>query len=104
MPSDLLLAKTASLFGAFASEGRLRAVVALARSGPMSVTELLAVCHLEQTALSHQLRILREAGLVVAERRGKQVIYALADEHVASIIDDGLRHAGEKPRRRKAKR
>ncbi|OGQ24336.1 MAG: hypothetical protein A2138_17215 [Deltaproteobacteria bacterium RBG_16_71_12] len=99
MPTDLVLARAASLFSAFANEGRLRAVVALARNGPMSVGELLPLCGLEQTALSHQLRILRDEALVVASRRGKQVVYALADDHVACILDDGLAHAGEHQRK-----
>jgi DNA-binding transcriptional ArsR family regulator len=95
MPSDLVLARTASLFGVFANEGRLRAVISLARNGPLTVTELLPDCGLEQTALSHQLRILRDEALVVTERRGKHVVYSLADEHIARILDDGLAHAGE---------
>lgn len=98
MPSDLVLARAASIFAAFANEGRLRAVVALAHNGPMAVSELQEVCKLEQTALSHQLRILRDENLVVTERRGKQVVYQLADDHIACILDDGLHHAREKSR------
>lgn len=97
MPSDIILARAASLFAAFANEARLKAVVALARLGPMSVSALQEVCGLEQSALSHQLRILRDASLVVTERRGKQVVYALADDHIVSIIDDGIHHARERP-------
>ena len=101
MPSDLALAKTASLFAAFANEARLRAVVALARNGPMAVAELMGVCGLEQSALSHQLRVLRDEGLVVTRRQGKQVVYQLADEHIACILDDGLDHAQERQRKGK---
>ncbi len=99
MPSDLVLARTASLFSAFANGGRLKAVVALMRHGPMSVTGLIEVCGLEQSALSHQLRVLRDGSLVVAERRGKQVVYALADDHIASILEDGIHHAREQSRK-----
>jgi DNA-binding transcriptional ArsR family regulator len=95
MPSDLALAKTAALFATFANEGRLRALVALSRHGPLSVTELMPHCGLEQSALSHQLGLLRSAGLVSTQRRGKNVIYALADDHVRSLLDDGLAHATE---------
>lgn len=95
MPADLILSKTASLFAALANEARLRALVALRRVGPLSVGELVPLCGIEQTALSHQLRVLRTAGLVSASRRGKQVVYALADEHVGCILDDGLEHAAE---------
>jgi len=76
------------------------AVVALAKNGPMPVGDLQLVCGLEQSALSHQLRILRTAALVVTERRGKQVVYALADGHIASILDDGLHHVRERARGR----
>jgi DNA-binding transcriptional ArsR family regulator len=101
MPSDIVLARAASLFAAFASEARLKAVVALARLGPMSVSELQEICALEQSALSHQLKILRDAALVVTERRGKQVVYALADDHIAAILDDGIHHARERPTKAK---
>lgn len=104
MPSDLLLSRTATLFGALANEARLRAVVALSRKGPMSVSALLPLCGLEQTALSHQLRALRTAGLVTARRQGKQVVYALADDHITCILDDGLEHASEERGRRIGKK
>ncbi len=61
----------------------------------MAVGDLVPLCGLEQTALSHHLRILRTTGLVSASRRGKQVVYALADERVGCILDDGLEHADE---------
>jgi DNA-binding transcriptional ArsR family regulator len=96
MPSDLVLSRTAELFSALANEARLRALVALDRMGPLAVSDLLPLCGLEQTALSHQLRILRTAGLVSAERQGKSVVYALADAHVSAILDGGLVHAGER--------
>lgn len=99
MPTGLALAKAASLFAAFANEARLTAVVALSRNGPMPVSALQEVCGLEQTALSHQLRVLRDEGLVVTQRRGKQVMYELADDHVACILDDGLTHAQERSRK-----
>jgi DNA-binding transcriptional ArsR family regulator len=97
IPTDVVLARAATLFAAFANEARLKAVVALARKGPMAVSEIQKVCGLEQSALSHQLRILRDASLVVTERRGKQVVYALADDHIASILEDGIHHARERP-------
>ena len=95
LPADRVLSQAASLFSALANEGRLRALVALRRIGPLSVGELLPLCGLEQTALSHQLRILRTARLVSATRRGKRIVYSLADEHVGCILDDGLDHAVE---------
>lgn len=101
LPTDIQFAKSAALFATLANEARLRALVALSRLGPMSVSELLPLCGLEQSALSHHLGLLRAASLVTTERRGKQVIYALADAHVRSLLDDGLAHAAEKPARRR---
>lgn len=101
MPSELLLSRAASLFSALANEARLRALVALSRSGRLSVGELLPVCGLEQTALSHQLRTLRTAGLVTAERVGKQVVYALADAHISQLLEVGVQHVSEQKGRGK---
>jgi DNA-binding transcriptional ArsR family regulator len=91
-PTDLTFVRTAALFSAFANEGRLRVLVALRQQGPLSVSTLVPLSGLEQTALSHQLRALRTAQLVSSERRGKQIVYALADEHVGCILDDAIAH------------
>ncbi len=91
-PADITFVHTAALFSALANEGRLRVLVALQQQGPLSVGALVPLSGLEQTALSHQLRVLRTAHLVTCERQGKQVVYALADEHVGSILDDALAH------------
>jgi DNA-binding transcriptional ArsR family regulator len=47
---------------------------------------------MEQPAVSHQLRVLRDLGLVVGDRSGRSVVYGLFDSHVASLIDEALRH------------
>ena len=47
---------------------------------------------MEQPAVSHQLRVLRDLGLVVGTRSGRSVVYGLFDSHVASLIDEALRH------------
>lgn len=101
LPNALHLSRAASLFSALANEGRLRALVALSRSGPLTVGELQPLCGLEQSALSHQLRILRMEHLVTGTRRGKEVVYALADAHIGGILDDGLDHAAERLTRRR---
>ncbi len=101
LPDDEAHRGALALFTAMAHEGRLRALVALARIGPLSAGALAEHCRMEQTAMSHQLRILREAHLVTTERDGKSVIYALADRHIAHLVEDALVHAGEQhPRRR----
>lgn len=60
-----------------------------------SVSELKDLCHVTQSAISHQLRLLRDRGLVFARREGQRVIYSLADEHVATLMRVGLEHAAE---------
>jgi ArsR family transcriptional regulator len=90
------LRSTVSLFAALAHPMRLHVLVALHRKGPMSAGELQRVVKVEQSALSHQLAALRRARLVATERNGRHVIYSLADHHVAHIVEDGLKHAGER--------
>ncbi len=61
--------------------------------GPRSVSELIDVLGMEQSAVSHQLRILREQGLVAVERVGRRSMYALTDEHVLALLEEALRHS-----------
>jgi len=63
------------------------------KDGSCSVGELAQAIGMEASAVSHQLRQLRHLGLVVGERRGKQVIYGLHDPHVAELLDQALFHA-----------
>jgi len=62
------------------------------KQGPCSVGALAAAVGMEASAVSHQLRSLRHLGLVVGERRGKQVFYALHDDHVAELLDQAIFH------------
>jgi DNA-binding transcriptional ArsR family regulator len=62
------------------------------RDGPCAVNRLAADIGMEPSAVSHQLRQLRHLGLVVGERRGKQVIYGLHDSHLAELLDQALFH------------
>jgi DNA-binding transcriptional ArsR family regulator len=77
---------------ALATPSRVR-ILACLRSGPASVGDLAATIGMEASAVSHQLRMLRHLGLVVGERTGRQVIYALHDDHVASLLDEAVFHA-----------
>ena len=79
------------LFKVFGDTTRVRILTAL-RGGPLCVFHLAERLGMGQSAISHQLRLLRGAGLVRAKRAGKNVSYALDDEHVAQIIDLGLAH------------
>ena len=95
LPTGRTIDDTVALFAALASGMRLRLLVALARRGSMSAGDLVRLIGEEQSAVSHQLATLRRSRLVHGERRGRQVVYSLADQHVARIVEDALAHAGE---------
>jgi ArsR family transcriptional regulator, nickel/cobalt-responsive transcriptional repressor len=67
-------------------------ILAVLRERPQSVSELMAAVGMQQSAVSHQLRLLRDIGLVVGERQGRRVVYSLYDAHVASLIDQAVGH------------
>ena len=77
--------------GALSTASRVR-ILARLRAGECPVGELGAVLKMEQPAVSHQLRVLRDLGLVVGTRSGRHVVYGLFDSHVASLLDEALRH------------
>jgi ArsR family transcriptional regulator, nickel/cobalt-responsive transcriptional repressor len=75
-----------------ATPSRLHLIAAL-QDGPRSVGELVDAVGMEQSAVSHQLRHLRDLGFVTSERHGRSVVYRLFDDHVIDIIDQALAHA-----------
>lgn len=83
-----------ALLKALAAPVRLALVEQLARS-PRCVHELVDELEVSQPLVSQHLRVLRDAGLVIAGRRGREVEYSLADEHVSHVVLDLLRHADE---------
>lgn len=95
MLSAHALESAVDLLSAMAHPARLRVLLALCRRGPQSAGALAELCGLEQSAASHQLRVLRDARLVASEREGKRIIYRLADAHVAQIVEDAVAHAAE---------
>jgi DNA-binding transcriptional ArsR family regulator len=90
---------------ALSTPSRVR-ILSHLRERPHTVSELMSALDMEQSAVSHQLRVLREYRLVVAERKGRQRVYALHDEHVASLLDEAIGHIAHlaRPARRLAKR
>lgn len=84
-------AKVATTLQALATPSRLL-ILARLREGALPATELAAEVGMEQSACSHQLRLLRNLGLVVGERRGRSVVYALYDHHVAELLDQAVYH------------
>ncbi len=87
----------AELFKVLSSPVRARIVHALA-GGPVAVHDLVEALDLSQSLVSQHLRILRGARLVATERRGREVVYALSDEHVAHVLLDALHHIEEPDR------
>jgi DNA-binding transcriptional ArsR family regulator len=88
------LVRLSDLFKTLGDPTRLRLVMAL-HDGEMCVCDLAAAFGLSESAVSHQLRRLREQALVQSRREGQVVYYSLDDEHVAQLLDVGLAHAGE---------
>ncbi|PZH17442.1 transcriptional regulator [Streptomyces sp. NTH33] len=83
--------KVATTLQALATPSRLL-ILARLREGPLPATELAAEVGMEQSACSHQLRLLRNLGLVTGTRKGRSVVYALYDNHVAELLDQALYH------------
>jgi DNA-binding transcriptional ArsR family regulator len=81
----------ARVMGALATPSRVR-ILARLREGECTVGDLAAAVEMEQSAVSHQLRILRDLGLVLGSRAGRHVVYGLYDAHVATLLDEALRH------------
>jgi DNA-binding transcriptional ArsR family regulator len=82
------------LFRVLSSPVRV-ALVDLLAEQPLFVHQIVAASGLSQPHVSQQLRILRDAGLVHRIRQGREVVYALRDEHVAHIVADAIAHTGE---------
>ncbi len=94
MPKDESLYELAELFHIFGDTTRMRILYALFES-EMCVCAIAELLEMQQSAISHQLRILKNAKLVSSRREGKTVFYRLADDHVRAIIDQGMEHIEE---------
>jgi DNA-binding transcriptional ArsR family regulator len=93
-PDDDQLADASELLRALGTPHRLAIVLHLA-DGPRCVHELVDSLGISQSLASQHLRVLRTTGLVTGTRRGKETVYALADEHVVHIARDALTHGSE---------
>lgn len=94
MPKEEDLYDLAELFKVFGDSTRIKILCALAES-ELCVCDIAALFHMTQSAISHQLRVLKQAHLVKYQKDGKIVYYSLADEHVKQIFDQGLIHINE---------
>lgn len=91
LPQEEILFDLAELFKIFGDSTRIKIICALFTS-EMCVCDIAALLEMNQSAISHQLRILKQARLVKYRREGKIVFYSLDDEHVQQIFDCGLAH------------
>lgn len=94
LPDEELLYDVAELFKVFGDSTRVRIICALFES-EMCVCDIAAVLNMTQSAISHQLRVLKQARLVKYRRDGKTVYYSLADDHIQNIFDQAFEHIME---------
>ena len=91
MPTDELLIDLADLYKVFGDYSRIR-ILYLLMQEEVCVQDIADTLDMTQSAVSHQLKILKQNKLVRARRDGKSMYYSLADHHVSSILDMGREH------------
>jgi ArsR family transcriptional regulator, lead/cadmium/zinc/bismuth-responsive transcriptional repressor len=94
LPDESQLADLAELFKIFGDQTRIRIMSALFEA-ELCVCDIACLLEMTQSAISHQLRLLKQASLVRNRKAGKVVYYALNDEHIKRIFDQGLIHIRE---------
>ena len=94
MPDEELLYDLAELYKVFGDSTRIKILYVLFES-EMCVCDIAQLLNLSTSAISHQLRILKQNKLVKSRREGKSIFYSLADDHVRSIINQGREHIEE---------
>lgn len=94
MPDETVLYDLAELFKVFGDSTRIRILYVLFEA-EVCVCDLAQALNMTQSAISHQLRILKNSKLVKCRREGKSVFYSLADDHVRTIIAQGRVHVEE---------
>ncbi len=93
-PHEEILYDLAELYKVFGDSTRIRILYLLFES-EMCVCDIAQILNVSQSAISHQLRVLKQAKLVKYRRDGKSIIYSLADDHVRTIINQGMEHLQE---------
>ncbi|MBE5787405.1 MAG: helix-turn-helix transcriptional regulator [Clostridiales bacterium] len=94
MPREEMLYDLAELYKVFGDSTRIRILYALFEA-ELCVCDIAALLGMTQSAISHQLRVLKQSKLVKYRREGKTIFYALADDHVRTIINMGMEHLCE---------
>lgn len=94
MPDDDTLFDLADFFKIFGDSTRVKILWALSQS-ELCVGDIADLLSMSQSAISHQLKVLKQSKLVKNRRDGKTILYSLADDHVTSILKQGLEHIKE---------
>ena len=94
IPEKETLEQIAELFKGFADSTRVH-ILSLLVARELCVTDIAEAVALSQSAISHQLRILKQMHLIKFRREGKNILYSLADDHVKTILQMGLEHVLE---------
>ena len=92
--NDETLYQLADLFKVFGDPTRIR-ILAILSKQELCVQDIADALSMTQSAISHQLRILKQSALVKFRREGKTIYYSLADDHVRTIINQGREHIEE---------
>ena len=94
IPDKEILDRIAELFKGFADTTRVHILSLLAQQ-ELCVTDIAEAVEVSQSAISHQLRLLKQMHLIKFRREGKNILYSLADDHVKTILQMGLEHVLE---------
>ena len=94
IPDKETMERIAELFKAFADTTRVQILSNLVER-ELCVTDIAEAVELSQSAISHQLRFLKQMHLIKFRREGKNIVYSLADDHVRTILQMGLEHVME---------
>ena len=94
VPTEEELSDLAELFKVFGDSTRIKILYVLVESD-MSVGDIAQALNMTQSSISHQLRVLKQSRLVRFRREGKNIVYSLADDHVHTIMSQGLEHLEE---------
>lgn len=91
IPSEDILCDVADLYKVFGDTTRMKILYALSKT-ELSVCAIAEIINMQQSAVSHQLKILKNNNLVDNRREGKTIYYHLSDDHVYQIISQGIEH------------
>lgn len=94
MPKDELIYDLAEFFKVFADSTRMKIIYALMEK-ELCVCDIATIVGTTQSAISHQLRVLKQSKLVKFRKEGKEVFYSLDDDHIAEIVKKGREHIEE---------